>query len=178
MNLDLSRKEGFTNDRACTLVGILHEVREIRTRSGRPMAFARLDDLRGSIELVIFSDVFERCRPLCAAGTTVAVAGKVDLTRGDAKVKVDDMLEPKDLARRAVKAVHVRLRDDIGGEEGLHRLREYLLDHRGACGVYFHLGADGGEIVVRASAQIQVSDADDVLAGIREHPQVAETWRA
>jgi len=178
VNLDLSRKEELANDRAGTLVGILHEVREIRTKSGRPMAFARLEDLAGSIELVVFSDVYERCRPLCAAGLTVAVTGKVDLTRGDAKVKVDDMLEPKDLARRAVREVHVRLRDDIGGEEGLHRLREYLLDHRGACGVYFHLGADGGEIVVRASAQIQVSDADDVLAGIREHPQVAETWRA
>ena len=178
VNLDLSRKEGFTNGRACTLVGMLHEVREIRTRNGRPMAFARLEDLRGSIELVIFSDVFERCRPLCTAGATVAVAGKVDLTRGDAKVKVDDMLEPKDLARRASHAVHVRLCDDIGGEEELHRLREYLLDHRGTCDVFFHLGADGGEVVVRASAQIQVSDADDVLAGIREHPQVTETWRA
>ena len=178
VNIDLSRKDGLANDRAGTLVGILHEVREIRTKSGRPMAFARLEDLAGSIELVIFSDVYERCRPLCAAGLIVAVTGKVDLTRGDAKVKVDDMLEPKDLARRAVREVHVRLRDDIGGEESLHRLREYLLDHRGACGVYFHLGADGGEIVVRASAQIQVSDADDVLAGIREHAQVAETWRA
>jgi DNA polymerase-3 subunit alpha len=178
VNLDLSRKGSFTNDRACTLVGILHEVREIRTRSGRPMAFAKLEDLAGSIELVIFSDVYERCRPLCAAGLIVAVTGKVDLTRGDAKVKVDDMLEPKDLARRAVREVHVRLRDDIGGEESLHRLREYLLDHRGGCGVIFHLGADGGDVVVRASAQIQVSDADDVLAGIREHSQVAETWRA
>jgi DNA polymerase-3 subunit alpha len=99
------------------------------------------------------------------------------LTRGDAKVKVDDMLEPKDLARRETRAVHVRLHDDIGGEEDLHRLREYLLDHRGKCGVFFHLGSDGGEVVVRASAQIQVSDADEVLAGIREHPQVAETWK-
>jgi DNA polymerase-3 subunit alpha len=177
VNLDLSCKESLANDRGCTLVGILHEVREIRTRAGRPMAFALLEDLAGSIELVIFSDVYERCRSLCATGRTVAVTGKVDLTRGDAKVKVDDMLEPKDLARRPSRAVHVRLRDDIGGEEGLHRLREYLLDHRGTCGVFFHLGADGGEVVVRASAQIQVSDADDVLAGIRAHPQVAETWK-
>jgi len=177
VNLDLARKEGVTNDRGCTLVGILHEVREIRTRAGRPMAFARLEDLAGSIEMVIFSDVYERCRPLCVTGRTIAVTGKIDLTRGDPKVKVDDMLEPKDLARRPSRAVHVRLRDDIGSEEGLHRLREYLLDHRGGCGVFFHLGADGGEVVVRASAQIQVSDADEVLAGIREHPQVAETWK-
>ncbi len=177
VNVDLSRKEGLANDRGCTLVGMLHEVREIRTKSGRPMAFARLEDLAGSIELVIFSDVFERCRPLCVAGLAVAVVGKIDLTRGDAKVKVDDMLEPKDLARRETRAVHVRLHADIGGEEDLHRLREYLLDHRGKCGVFFHLGSDGGEVVVRASAQIQVSDADEVLAGIREHPQVAETWK-
>src|SRR4030042_387822 len=72
-------------------------------------------------------------------------------------------------------AAPVALRDAIGGEEGLRRLREYLLDHRGTCGVFFHLGADGGEVVVRASAQIQVSDADDVLAGIREQPQGADT---
>ena len=32
------------------------------------MAFAALEDLRGSMELVIFSDVFEKCRALLRRG--------------------------------------------------------------------------------------------------------------
>jgi DNA polymerase-3 subunit alpha len=140
------------------------------------MAFAQLDDLRGSIELVIFSDVYERRRALVTSGRIVAVAGTIDLARGDPKVKVDDMMEPQELARREVRAVHVRLREEAGSEEGLQRLLEFMLDHRGTCGVYLHLGGNGGT-VIRASAQILVSDADEVLAGIREHPEVADAWR-
>ena len=62
VNVDLSRKDTLTNDRACTLIGILSDVREIRTRNGRTMAFAQLEDHRGSIELILFSDVYESRR--------------------------------------------------------------------------------------------------------------------
>ncbi len=64
VNLDLSRKEGLTNDRACTLVGILHDVREIRTRSGRPMAFAQA---RGPARVHRAGDLLGRLRALPAA---------------------------------------------------------------------------------------------------------------
>jgi len=38
-------------------------------------------------------------------------------------------------------------------------------------------GANGGGFtVVQASSQIRVSGAEDVLAGLREYPQVADVW--
>jgi DNA polymerase-3 subunit alpha len=191
--LDLSRREGLVNDRPCTIVGILREVREIRTRNGRAMAFAQVEDMRGSIECILFSDIYDARRPLLVADAVVGVVGKIDTTRGDPKVKVEDVMEPRALPQRAATEVHVRLRAEVGSEESLHQLREYLLDQRGACRLYFHLGSPaagdaggegngggkkgGTETVVAASTQIRVSDADPVLEHLKSWPQVEDAWR-
>ncbi|HEY9595729.1 MAG TPA: DNA polymerase III subunit alpha, partial [Spirochaetia bacterium] len=144
VNADLSQKESFANDRAVTLVGILSEVREIRTRNGRLMAFGQLTDYKGAIECIFFSDIYEQKRPLIANDSIVGVQGKIDTTRGDAKLKVDDIMEPGNLPQRPAQAVHVRLRDEVGSEESLHQMREYLLDQRGGCALFFHLGNGNG----------------------------------
>ena len=105
------------------------------------MAFAQLEDFSGSIELILFSDVYESRRALIANDAIVGVQGKIDTTRGDAKVKVDDIMEPGALPQRPAQAVHVRLRDEVGTEESLHEMREYLLDRRGSCSLFFHVGS-------------------------------------
>ncbi len=178
VNVDLSKKETLSNDRSCVLVGILRDVREIRTRNGRSMAFAMVEDYRGSIELIIFSDVYDTRRALIANDRIVGVLGKIDTTRGDAKLKVDDIVEPANLPQRAAQSLHVRL-SEVGTEESLHQMREYLLDRRGSCSLFFHLGPSNGspEVVVQASSQIQVADSQDVLDHIREFPQVADVWK-
>jgi len=196
---DLSRKETLTNERECQLIGILSEVREIRTRNGRTMAFAQLTDFRGSIELILFSDIYDSRRPLIANEAIVGVKGKIDTTRGDPKVKVDDVSEPGSLPTRAAQALHLRLKPDVGSEESLHTLREFLLEKRGTCTLFLHVGggngngnedgnggttaagsapgsAPGGEAVVQASSQIRVSSSEQVLDALREYPQVADAW--
>jgi DNA polymerase-3 subunit alpha len=178
VTVDLSQKDTFANERSCVIVGILSDPREIRTRNGRTMAFAQLEDYNGAIECIFFSDVYEAKRPLIVNDAIVGVLGKIDTTRGDAKLKVDDIMEPGKLPQRPAQAVHVRLRDEVGTEESLHQMREYLLDQRGGCSLYFHLdsGNGGGETVVQASSQIRVAGSEDVVAGLREYPQVADVW--
>jgi DNA polymerase-3 subunit alpha len=175
--LDLSRREGLANERQCTLVGILRDVREIRTRNGRAMAFAMLEDMRGSIECILFSDLYDAKRQLIANDAVVGVLGKIDTTRGDPKVKVEDIMEPGALPQRPATQVHIRLRGEIGSEESLHQMREYLLDTRGSCSLFFHLGCGGGEeTVVAASTQIRVSQEEAVLERVRSWPQVEDVW--
>jgi DNA polymerase-3 subunit alpha len=178
VNADLSQKDSLRQDKSCILIGMIHDIRVIRTRTGRPMAFARLQDRRGSIEVIFFSDVFEKKMDLIQGEKVVAVIGKIDTSKGDAKVKADDIVEPGALSRNA-RAIHIRLREDVGTESSLHEMREYFLDNRGKCCLFFHLdGKEGSpETVVQVSAQILISDADGVLERIRGYPQVAEAWK-
>jgi DNA polymerase III alpha subunit len=140
------------------------------------MAFAQLADLRGSIELILFSDIYESRRALIANDAIVGVLGKIDTTRGDAKVKVDEITDPARIPQKQAQAVHVRLRDEVGTEESLHTMREYLLDRRGACSLFFHVGGGNGDTIVQASSQIRVAGTEEVLLGLREYPQVADAW--
>jgi DNA polymerase-3 subunit alpha len=179
VTVDLSRKDSLANDRSCSLIGVLSDVREIRTRNGRTMAFAQLSDLRGSIELILFSDIYESRRALISNDGIVGVRGKIDTTRGDAKVKVDEIMEPGSIPQKPAQAVHVRLREEVGTEESLHAMREYLLDQRGSCSLYFHVGNGTSaprEVVVQASSQIRVAGTETVLTVLREYPQVADAW--
>ena len=58
--------------------GIISQVKRLRTKKGDPMVFATLEDLSGSVELVIFSDTLEECAEAVQQDAVVLVKGKLD----------------------------------------------------------------------------------------------------
>ena len=62
--------------------GMVSAVRQLYTREGRPFASAILEDLKGSVEVTAWPEVYERTRELWSEGNILLVEGKVRL-RGD-----------------------------------------------------------------------------------------------
>jgi DNA polymerase-3 subunit alpha len=58
--------------------GMITESKKIRTRTGTPMMFATLDDLDGSVEIVVFEKAMPAVEDLLAADAIVLVRGRVD----------------------------------------------------------------------------------------------------
>ena len=172
-DLDLSALGEAPTDRSFTVIGLLSQVKEIVARNGKRMAFAALEDQRGSVELVVFADVFERSRTLLATDQVVAAVGRVDRSRGDPKLKVERLLAPEDLAPRAPKAVHVRFARQPADEREFLRLRDLMVGKPGDCTVYFHIG----EIVIKASPQLALAAEEEVLALVRSSPLVEDVWK-
>ncbi|MGH2357701.1 MAG: DNA polymerase III subunit alpha, partial [Candidatus Limnocylindria bacterium] len=61
-----------------TLGGIIQGTRRVITRAGATMLVATLEDLQGSVEVVVFPRVFEETAPVWAEDTVVLVSGRVD----------------------------------------------------------------------------------------------------
>ncbi|HUD10705.1 MAG TPA: DNA polymerase III subunit alpha [Candidatus Saccharimonadales bacterium] len=79
--------------------GAVADVRSIVTKNGQKMAFVRLEDQSGDIELVLFPGAYQQTAGLWERDTVVLVRGKVS-TRGrdggnsdEAKIIVDDARE-------------------------------------------------------------------------------------
>lgn len=72
-----------------TVAGMVNYVRQILTRKGDPMAFAQLEDLQGTVELVIFPRVWEESRELWEPERILVVRGKVSLRGREPSVIVD-----------------------------------------------------------------------------------------
>src|SRR5512142_1870252 len=159
---------------------MLKEFREILTKTGKKMAFGALEDPRGSIEIVVFADALEKWRDKFAVDSVLCLKGKIDLTRGNPSLKVDEVADPAGLRDKAWSSVHLRLGSLPSHEEELYPLRDALDEEPGPCSVFFHLPApaDGASCpVVKAHAQITCSASEEALERLRAVGPVVEAWR-
>ncbi|HVW23391.1 MAG TPA: DNA polymerase III subunit alpha [Candidatus Saccharimonadales bacterium] len=84
--------------RAVTIGGAISDVRDITTKNGQRMAFIKVEDRSGEIEVVLFPSVYQQTLGLWERDKVVLIRGKVtargrDGQTGEAKVSVDDARE-------------------------------------------------------------------------------------
>jgi DNA polymerase-3 subunit alpha len=72
-----------------TVAGMVNYVRQITTKTGKPMAFAQVEDLQGTVELVIFPRIWEETRDLWEPERILVVRGKVSLRGREPSIIVD-----------------------------------------------------------------------------------------
>jgi DNA polymerase-3 subunit alpha len=163
------------------VAGLVREVRRVVTRKGQIMAYATLEDLTGTVDIVLFPRIFEQTRLLFEPDKVIVVQGKVDARAGNTRYSgasgapppepdiepevetasiVADMAwlwddpECVPVARRQL--VHVRIpNSDAGLAE---RLEAVLARHPGTDEVVLHVVVGRREVIVNA-------DRYHVLAG-------------
>jgi len=180
VSLDLSHSDRAQGDRKYTLLGIINEVRTIITKSGKPMAFVQLEDFNGTIECIFFPKIWEKEETIIHEDTVIGLSGKIDLSRGEPKFLVDEVILPEKLKKTKTSEIHIKINRDICKEEDLVSLREYLMDSTGSCAVYLHLPSEDTkkDTVIKASGQIRIEPSGAVLKGIKQHPSIADVWTA
>lgn len=82
--------EDARHQQAVCVAGEITVVRPYQTKSGKPMGFVTLEDLQGTVELVVFPRIWKEVASWMEPGKIVVVKGKVDLERGNAKVLADE----------------------------------------------------------------------------------------
>ena len=73
------------------IAGIITKVRHYQSKAGKPMGFVTLEDLQGTVELVIFPRVWGRVESIIEFDKIVLVDGRVDLDGAEPKLIVDSL---------------------------------------------------------------------------------------
>ncbi len=68
------------------VAGMVVHVRPFQTRRGKAMAFATIEDLQGTIELILFPSVWEKVQKVVEDGAVVLVSGKAETGTGTPRV--------------------------------------------------------------------------------------------
>lgn len=90
-------KEANPNEKV-TVAGMVTKFRTHVTKDGKAMGFATIEDLQGTIELVLFPRTWDASGDKIRPDAVVLVTGKPDTASGDPKVLVD-RLEEIDLSK-------------------------------------------------------------------------------
>ncbi|MBI4280962.1 DNA polymerase III subunit alpha [Candidatus Uhrbacteria bacterium] len=75
--------------RKARLAGIWAQTKEIVTKSGEPMMFARLEDATSSLEVILFPRVYRESKMHLIEGGGAVVIGTVDAKEGSLKILAD-----------------------------------------------------------------------------------------
>ncbi len=74
---------------AVCVAGLVKYVRRITTRNGQPMGFITIEDIQGSVEVVVFPRLWEEIESFAHEDEVLVVEGKVSVEEESAKVLAD-----------------------------------------------------------------------------------------
>jgi DNA polymerase-3 subunit alpha len=73
------------------IAGMITDVRQITTKKGDSMAFVRLEDLQGAVDVTVFPQLYRDRRAMWVLDKIIIVRGKVDLRNGRVSVLADSV---------------------------------------------------------------------------------------
>ncbi|VAX21488.1 DNA polymerase III alpha subunit [hydrothermal vent metagenome] len=149
-NLEKARSSGEAR-----FGGVIISRRIQTTKKGKTMAYLIIEDLTGSIEVLLWPKLYKKSVELIESDEPIFIKGKVEIDeeKGTSKVIADDIMTFEDARERFTNCVHVRMSTPGLEEETLMELKEIFEKRRGKCPAILHFMVPGkGELVMVASS--------------------------
>jgi DNA polymerase-3 subunit alpha len=141
----------FPDGTGASLGGVITRVKVNTDKKGNRMAFLSVEDFGGSIEVVVFSDLYERRRQAIAKETMVMVSGRVSKREEEKPKIVADKIELLDTVADGAELV-LKLTLSGPGFNGrrLSEVEEILSEFPGSAEVCLILDTGTEQVVMRA----------------------------
>jgi DNA polymerase-3 subunit alpha len=168
--------------------GLVTALKRTTTKNGAAMAFATVEDLTGSVEVIVFPKTYEQSNLSLRRDAVVVVRGRLDVAEQQVKVLADGVIALDDVpgghgsaasgngdrdpasnvpvqASQPVEGgevLHVTVDADRHGVEGLQRLKELLARHRGDRPVVLTVRAEGRTVRMQ-SGDVRVTPSPRLI---------------
>jgi DNA polymerase-3 subunit alpha len=124
-----------------TFCGIITEVNRNTTKSGKPIAFATIEDFTGEGEMVIFSNILDRVQPYLEVDNVILVKGNVEVRGGTVKVIAKEINPMWKVREQMVSEVVLKVNVDEVMPGELREFKSLCERSPGNCKLYFDVDA-------------------------------------
>ncbi len=128
------------DEKEVVMGGVVQTLKEIKTKKGDIMAFVTLEDLSGSIELTIFSDLYRGAAALLKSEKPLLIKGKLAI-EGETKrnIIVNEIIPLEQAGDKLRPDIHMKcLINRIAGLE-LAKIQNILKNNSGRSPVFLHI---------------------------------------
>ncbi|NRY60698.1 DNA polymerase III subunit alpha [Clostridium beijerinckii] len=120
-----NRQDALQDNDRVILGGILASVNQKVTRNNSIMAFLKLEDLTGTIEVIVFPKTLEKVKELCVTDSLVIVKGRLSLKEDEPPKLICESIEP--LEKVNTSKVYLRVDDKVAATILSKKLKELLI---------------------------------------------------
>jgi len=135
-----------------------------RTRRGDKMAVIKIEDLSGSIEVILFPDLFARSSALLKSDDPLLITGTVE--KGDRTTKIigQELTTLSSVRQRFIKAIVLNLDERTVSRDLLEDLRDLAFRYPGECRLRFRVApASGKALTVIANDRFKVEPCHELI---------------
>jgi len=134
--------------------GIVSGLRPLKTKKGDRMCVFMLDDIAGSLEVVVFPETFGKHGSLVEADAMLLVRGKFEKDDESARIVATELLPIAALKERTTREVVIHLSGRATGRPTFEALAELLTRHRGDRRVFLELDVKSQEKPLRVRSEV------------------------
>ena len=150
--------------------GLLKMGREIFTqKKGERMAFVTLEDTYGTVEVVLFPEIYKSAAELVSREAPVLIKGQVEVKDQRTNVLATEVIPLDELRRKSVRELHLKLPLENLHAPDLQSLRQLFHAHQGRCRLFLHFLPEGErEFIFLAGADIRVEPSEELIMEIEK----------
>jgi DNA polymerase-3 subunit alpha len=175
-NVTTETLETTQDGKEVTICGIIADMKiKITKKSQEKMAILNLEDLSGTVEVVIFPDLYKTSQHLLLTDTPLIVAGQLDKSEQGNKIKALRLHLLTEVKKKGTTRMDIRFNATGLTQDDLVKVKEILLRYQGSIPVFLRLQnpsrpdsliSVGREIRVNPNEQL-ISEIESVLgAGV------------
>ena len=129
----------------------------ISKKSGKPYAMVTLEDLEGSVQLLVMNE-YEKFKPLLEVNKAILVEGEISTGEDKPKIFPQNIMPLEEAAKRFTKQVHLRLPVAHLQPEDMVKAQSMLAAYAGKCPLFLcFLRPEGGSVFIETHSRYGVT---------------------
>ena len=171
------------------LAGVINSIKRKNTKNGSPMAFITLEDLEGTVEIISFPKVYEKCKENIEKDEIIITEGYLDVAEGKIKVIAEKITfieeyikkkkatpKTKEKNQNLAEELHLEIDTEENEPNLLRRLKKTFYGHPGESQVIFHFKGKHKTILHAIDKKYSVNVDEKLIEEIRSISGNKKIW--
>jgi len=152
-----------------SLCGLAATLKELVTKKGDRMGFVTIEDMMGTVEVVVFPEIYAASSHHLKGELPLLVKGRVDVGEESVKLIATEITPLKDVRENLTKSVHFKLSTPGLEKEQIHKLNDIIKKYKGNCDTVVHVVIPNrSETIISLPDEVKISPSDEMLRDVEK----------
>lgn len=163
-----SRIPDLQDRQEVTIGGTVNRMKRLTTKKGEAMATVTVEDLHGTVEVLVFPDLFKKYSENLSKDLPLIITGEIDKAENGIKIKAKNIRTLSSISAGGnSRRVEVRLNSDNIKEEDLTHMKKIFLNYPGSCPVFIRFRVNQKESLI-AVGNLKVDPSESFISEIEK----------
>ncbi|MCG6534216.1 MAG: DNA polymerase III subunit alpha [Syntrophales bacterium LBB04] len=140
--------------------GVVNNIREVTTKKKDVMAYITIEDLRGSVTVICFADLYNKAFGLVHSEEPILIKGTIDAGEEGIKVIASEIIPLGDAVEQPYDVVHFSIDVSRSSAIDIDSLHKLLINHKGKCDGFIRIVNGNSEVIVYLGRDFQLELTD------------------